>query len=101
VWFSGGDYFRVPLRLDLGPDPRQSLRQVIDNKVQEPRPKLKVDDPVLVQQQPSDTWQKQHFAGWGEDGTCKTYKNGRTSFTAADIDDTISWPFYKLPEEAQ
>jgi hypothetical protein len=93
----GGLAIRIKSRLNLGPDWKQSLRQVIDNKVQEPRPELRVDDPVLVRNHESEGWNKRHFASWGKLNGIKTYTHGKTSFTTEDNTDTAHWPFYKLP----
>jgi hypothetical protein len=97
------DYIvEVPRNIDLGPDWWKSLRQVINNKVQEPRPELKIDDPVLVRCDAKDKWSKRHFAGWNKNGPgIMVFAYGRTSFThSGEEKDLGSWPFYKLPEAA-
>jgi hypothetical protein len=98
----GGLAIRIKSRLYLGPDWKLSLRQVINNKVQEPRPELKIDDPVLVRSNAKDKWSKRHFAGWNKNSPgIMVFAYGRTSFThSGEEKDLGSWPFYKLPEAA-
>jgi hypothetical protein len=86
---------RIKSRLNLGPDWKLSLRQVIDNKVQEPRPELKIDDPVLVRDNDCEAWVKGHFAGWKDNGECTTFWDGRTSFTVEGRG-IETWSLYKL-----
>ena len=97
----GGLVIPIKTRLDLGSNWRKSLRQVINNKVQEPRPELKIDDPVLVRGYTKAKWSKRHFAGWNKNGPgIMVFAYGRTSFThSGEEKDLGSWPFYKLPFE--
>jgi hypothetical protein len=90
-----GPVMELQSRLDLGTDWAQSLHQVIDNKVQEPRPELKIDDPVLVRDNDCEAWVRGHFAGWKDNGECTTFWDGRTSFTVEGRG-IETWSLYKL-----
>jgi hypothetical protein len=91
----GGLAIRIKSRLNLGPDWKHSLRRVINNKAQEPRPELKIDDPVLVRDNDCEAWVKGHFAGWKDNGECTTFWDGRTSFTVEGRG-IETWSLYKL-----
>jgi hypothetical protein len=91
------DYIvEVPRNIDLGPDWKLSLRQVINNKVQEPRPELKIDDPVLVKDSEGEPWRKRHFAGWDKSGKVKVFLHGKTSFSIENSCGVAVCSFYKL-----
>jgi hypothetical protein len=91
-----GPVMELQSRLDLGSDWRKSLRRVINNKVQEPRPELKIDDPVLVKDSEGEPWRKRHFAGWDKSGKVKVFLHGKTSFSIENSCGVAVCSFYKL-----
>lgn len=64
-----------------------------------PRPKLKVDDPVLVRGLAfgANEWQPRHFAGWDIHGMMRCWNTGKTSHTS-EKSETSPWTEWKLPE---
>ena len=83
---------------------KDSLHEIIhheDGKIEfrKARPELKVDDPVLVREDPNDDWVPRHFCEWTTDGRVRAYPHGTTSFTAKDggFDSPTTWEEYKLP----
>jgi hypothetical protein len=93
-WYGYG--FLLDEKLDLGTDWKKSKRRVINNVVQDPRPDLKVDDPVYVRQGEHCGWEPRYFHSWDEKGLIRTFPEGRTSFSQRN-NSFLSWNYYKLP----
>lgn len=70
---------------------RQCIRKV------DPYRDFKIDK-VEVRGSEEDVWCKHYFAGV-IDGSPSTFKNGRSSFTANNITDTVSWEFCRKYSE--
>ncbi len=67
-----------------------------DSAYQRPRPNLKIDDRVLVNNAFPIEWVRGHFAGWTDDGYIKTFLDGLTSWTTDGA--TCVWTEWKLPD---
>lgn len=63
-----------------------------------PRPDLKIDDPVLVWSNQNNGWMRRYFAGW-DGNRLIAWRNGCTSWTAENVNDTAEWDRWKLPGE--
>lgn len=63
---------------------------------------FKLDDPVMCRNSPSDTWARRHFAGIDPaTGLPRAYRDGVTSFSTWNINDSNSWTFMRPPTEEE
>lgn len=56
---------------------------------------FRIDDPVMVRDNPFAPWERRHFAGITTAGEVNTFANGRTSWS--DVGDMKSWHEARRP----
>jgi len=89
------DLFDSPWRKELSWD--QQLYKIVDGEP-ELFIDLKVDDKILVCDDPGDYWKNRHFAQFKE-GRVWCFNNGQTSWSGGE-DNITSWKYYKLPDKS-
>lgn len=62
--------------------------------------KVKVDTPILVKDILKSEWIKRYFAKY-ENGRVYVWKEGKTSWSAVNEHDVISWKYVKLAESEE
>lgn len=61
-----------------------------------PRPNLKIDDPIIVWDDPEEKYNR-YFAGWTSSGRIKTFINGHTSWSSDAGASCLFWDDYEIP----
>lgn len=62
--------------------------------------KVEIDTPVLVRDAKYEKWFRRYFAAY-KDGKVYAWVNGKTSWSAVDDKDVITWNYAKLAESEE
>ena len=62
--------------------------------------KVKVDTPILVKDMEYENWRRRYFAAY-KDGEVYAWVNGKTSWSAVDDKEAISWSYVELAESEE
>ena len=62
---------------------------------------FKIDDPVMVREDPTDKWTKRHFAGIAKNGLPLAFMDGFSKFTNTNIFNPVEWKECRHPTEEE
>ena len=62
---------------------------------------FKIDDPVMVRENPTDKWTKRHFAGVSKNGKPTAFINGFSKFTCINEFDLVEWNECRHPTQEE